>query len=114
MPKWRDSAHTAKLGTNLRRTIRRWRIREETSLNQQFRGKTIANRFRGLRRSERNEARLFLVAMVPLFVPALLGIPKWSDASALGRSIMGMAALWAVVVLGCGGIVLFRILRRYL
>ncbi|WP_325229824.1 hypothetical protein [Sphingobium sp.] len=95
----------------IRDVIGRWTKQEEAALRHQFHGKTINDRFRGLRKSERNEAKIFLLA----FAPAILTGPfigKWSDASFAGKAIMAMTGLWMVGVLVVGGYFLFRSILR--
>ncbi|WP_145923500.1 hypothetical protein [Sphingopyxis macrogoltabida] len=95
----------------IRKIIGRWTKREESALSHQFHGKSADDRFRGLRRSERNEAKLFILA----FAPAILTTPfigKWSDASFLGKSIMVASGLWMIGVLLVGGYLLFRSIYR--
>ena len=69
------------------------------------------DRFRGLRRSERNEAKLFLLALGPAILTGPF-IGKWSDATMWGKSIMLITGLWMVGVFIVGGFFLFRALAR--
>lgn len=96
-----------------RQIIGRWTKQEEAALRRQFYGKTMNDRFRGLRKSERNEAKIFLLALTPAI---LIGpfIGKWSDASLLGKSILAIISLWMVGVLVVGGYFLFRSILRAL
>lgn len=95
--------------TQVRKIISRWASREERFLRRQFHGKTVGVRFDGLRRSERNEAKVFLLAMAPMI---LIGpfVGKWSDASLLGKTVLALLAIWFVTVLVAGGFLLFRAL----
>lgn len=95
----------------IRRIIARWANREEKFLRRQFHGKTPGARFDGLRRSERNEAKFFLLAMGPA---ALIGpfIGKWSDATLFGKIVLALLAGWFVAVVAVGGFLLFRALIR--
>lgn len=97
--------------TNVRKAVSRWASREERFLRRQFHGKTVSARFDGLGRSKRNEAKLFLLAAVPM---VLIGpfIGKWSDASLLGKTILVLLAIWFGVVLVAGSVLLFRALTR--
>lgn len=100
-----------RLFTQVRKIASRWAAREERLLRRQFHGKTVGVRFDGLRRSARNEAKYFLIALAPM---ALIGpfIGKWSDASPFGKTILALLAAWFVVVLVAGGFLLFRALVR--
>lgn len=101
------------LPMKFRDIIRRWTKQEEAALRRQFHGKTMNDRFRGLRKSERNEAKVFLLA----FTPAILTGPfigKWSDASLPGKSILVIIGLWMVSVLVVGGYFLLRSILRAL
>jgi hypothetical protein len=91
--------------------IHRWTRREEVALRHQFYGKTMVERFRALRRSERNEAKLFLLAFAPA---ALIGpfIGKWSDASLLGKMILAATGIWTIGVIIGGGFFLCRAIYR--
>lgn len=97
--------------TQVRKLVSRWASREERFLRRQFHGRTVGVRFDGLRRSERNEAKYFLLAMAPM---VLIGsfIGKWSDASLFGKTVLGLLAVWFVAVLVAGGFLLFRALIR--
>jgi hypothetical protein len=93
------------------RAIQRWAVREEKALTRQFHGKTASDRFDGLGRSARNEAKFFLLIIGPA---ALAGpfIGKWSDATPLGKAVWLLLILWSVAVLVGGGFLLFRALLR--
>lgn len=95
----------------IRSIIARWANREEKFLRRQFYGKTMSARFDGLRRSERNEAKFFLLAMAPA---ALIGpfIGKWSDATLIGKIVLALLAGWSVAVVAVGGFLLVRALMR--
>jgi hypothetical protein len=95
----------------VRRLASRWINREEKFLRRQFHGKSVGVRFDGLRRSERNEAKVFLLAGAPLL---LIGpfIGKWSDASLSGRIALALLGVWSVAVLVVGGFLFFRALIR--
>ena len=94
-----------------RSIIQRWAKREEIALRHLFHGKTMNDRFRGLHRSERNEAKFFLLALIPAMLTGPF-IGKWSDASVLGKSIMVVTGLWMIGVFIVGGFLLFRALFR--
>jgi len=69
------------------------------------------DRFDGLRRSKRNEAKLFLVALGPALLTGPL-IGKWSDASLLGKSILLLAGLWMIGAFIIGGFLLVQAISR--
>lgn len=89
----------------------RWATREERFLRRLLYGKTVGVRFDGLRRSKRNEAKYFLLAVAPM---ALIGpfVGKWSDASAFGKATLALLAAWLVMVLVIGGFLLLRSVAR--
>jgi hypothetical protein len=95
----------------IRSIVRRWARREEVAIRQLFHGDAASDRFRGLRRSERNEAKLFLLAMAPVILTGPF-IGKWSDASFLGKSIMVATGLWMIGIIVGGGFLLFRAISR--
>ena len=97
--------------TNVREAISRWASREQRFLGRQFHSKTLGVRFDGLRRSKRNEAKLFLLAMAPMvFIGPFIG--RWSDASRIGKTILTLLAIWFGAVLVVGSLLLFRALAR--
>jgi hypothetical protein len=71
----------------------------------------MRDRFRGLRRSERNEAKLLVLAAMPAI---LIGpfIGKWSDTSIVGKAILAATALWMLSIILVGGYFLFRAIVR--
>ena len=99
------------MSVDIRKKVRKWAAKEETFLRHQFHGKTSRDRFRGLSRSKRNEAKLFLLAMTPVF---LIGpfIGKWSDASIAGKAILAATALWMLGILLVGIYFLLRAIVR--
>ena len=84
---------------------------EEKALKRQLQGKSKRHRFEGLRRSERNEAKLFLLAGVPVLAVALF-TPNWADANAWEKLFMVAALAWATTVLLIGCFYIFRSLTR--
>jgi hypothetical protein len=84
-----------------RAIIDRWTTREHSSLGQLSHGKTLGERFRGLRRSERNEAKLLLLAMFPSLV-TMPFLEKWSDETIVGRSVIIVTGLWMLGMLAVG------------
>ena len=95
----------------MRGFIQRWLSTEVSALRQQFYGKSVNARFSGLWRSERNEAKLFLVAAAPI-VPVLMIVPKWSAASTLEQAAMVLTGIWFVVVLLIGFFLIIRSIVR--
>jgi hypothetical protein len=80
---------------------RRWILRNEKSIQQLAYGKTMTERFHGLRRGLTNEARLLLVAMVPILV-WLPFSTKSSDASQAEKILVLILGIWFVVVVSFG------------
>jgi hypothetical protein len=91
--------------------VRHWAKREEAALRAQFHGKAPARRLLGLQRSERNKARLFLLALLPLGIVGPV-VGKWSEASSLGKAIMALGLVWAVSVIGLGSFLFLRAIVR--
>ncbi len=108
-PLWRSSIGRSFM--KIRSIIARWANREDKFLTRQFHGKTMSERFGGLRRSRRNEAKLFLLAMAPTFIIGPF-IGKWSDATLPGKITLVLLAGWFVVVTAVGGFIIFRALLR--
>lgn len=91
--------------------INRWVKSEDAANRKQFRGKTINTRFQGLRQSERNQAKLMLVAAVLVLAVAPF-VSKWSEASLIERGVMLVTGTWAVVVMGGGTFLAIRSICR--
>lgn len=96
-----------------RAIIRRWTTRETGALRQLFKGETSRDRFRGLRRSKRNESKLLLLAMLPVLLTAPF-LQKWSDETFLGKSVMIVCGIWMVGVLTIVAMILLRAALRSL
>jgi len=95
----------------VRKIINRWSGREQTALKQLVTGASANQRFRGLRRSERNEAKLSLFAMLPVLLVAPF-VSKWSDASLIERAFIMLTGAWMLAVLVAGGFFICRSLIR--
>lgn len=91
--------------------INRWIKSEDAANRKQFRGNTTNARLQGLRQSERNQAKLMLVGMVPVLATAPF-VSKWSDASLIERVVMLVTGTWAVVVMGGGTFLAIRSIYR--
>jgi len=91
----------------VRKVVSRWARREESYLRHQFNGKTVRDRLHGLRRSERNKAKYFFLALAPA---ALIGpfVGKWSDASVFGKAVLALTGAWTVFVLLAGSYLAIR------
>ena len=96
---------------SIRNIIGRWLKREDAALRNLFHGKTVNDRFRGLRRSKRNEAKVFLLGMAPALLTGPF-IGKWSDASLAGKTILAATGLWMIGVFVVGGYLVFRSIYR--
>ena len=88
--------------------VKRWIVRDETSTRQLAYGRTTDERFRGLRRAKRNEARLLLLALAPTLVYAPFAT-KWSEASGIERGLIVLLAAWFV---GFASFGVFHMLRN--
>jgi hypothetical protein len=82
----------------MRALIKSWFVEEQKASRQQFDGKTTSTRFEGLNRSRRNQAKLLLLAALPVLAVGSL-VPKWSDASVFERALMALSGSWAFVVM---------------
>lgn len=90
-----------------RAIISRWTAGEEGALRQLSNGGTSRERFRGLRRSDRNEAKMLLLAMLPVFLTAPF-LQKWSEETIFGRLVMIACGLWMVGVMVAGITIVLR------
>ena len=91
--------------------IAKWMRSEDAANARQFRGKTSFTRLRGYRTSERNQAKVMLVALVPALAIGPL-LPKWSNASTTEKLVLSGVALWAAVVLIFGTVLAIRSIAR--
>jgi hypothetical protein len=96
---------------SIRKIIARWTKREDIALRHLFHGKTTSDRFRGFRRSKRNEAKVFLLGMAPALMTGPF-IGKWSGASFLGKTILAATGLWMCGVFAVGGYLFFKSIYR--
>lgn len=87
--------------------IDRWVRREHGALKGLITGRSVNERFRGLNRSKRNEAKLFLLGLLPIILSVPF-LPKWSDASSLVRVWMLLSGAWFVVIVAVGSFFIFR------
>lgn len=94
-----------------RQFLSRWIRREEEALRRLFHGKSADVRLEGMRRSERNEAKIFLLAMTPVVVVGPF-VGKWSSASTFGKIMLALLAAWLLAVLLLGGFLMFRSIVR--
>lgn len=91
----------------------RWSRRQENALWQMTERETAGKRIAGFSKSERVDAKFFLLAIVP-FVPVMI-----SDELGLSRGLLWhvwfwLSSFWAVVIIGIGFASYWRALRRSL
>lgn len=101
----------------LKRTVRkfigRWSRQQKTALWQMTERKTARHRIAGFTKSERIDAKFFLLAFVP-FVPLIvsdeIGLPR----GAIWQGWFWLSVAWAVSIIGIGFATYWRALRRSL
>ena len=84
---------------------------EQRALTDLAYGKTAAKRFDGLRRSNRNEAKMLLIAMVPA-VPLALSDMLGFERGALWKMWAVVTGSWFVVVVGALLLVMLKSFLR--
>ena len=95
----------------LKKLLSRWSRQQENALWQMTERETAGKRIAGFSKSERVDAKFFLLAIVP-FVPVMI-----SDGLGFSRSLLWyvwfwLSALWGIVIIGIGFISYWRALRR--
>ena len=91
----------------------RWSVQQETALWQQTSRKTARHRIAGFAKSERLDAKFFLIAVAP-FVPVMVSDELGWSRSVLWHLWFWLSVVWALAILGIGFAPYWRALRRSL
>jgi len=103
----------AGLKQTVRKLIGRWFRQQETALWQMTERKTAAHRFAGFVKSERIDAKFFVLALVPFLPLAVSDEVGWSR-GAIWYAWFWLSASWAAVIFGICFTSYWRAFRRSL
>ena len=101
----------AGLKQTVRKLIGRWSRQQETALWQMTERKTAAHRFAGFVKSERIDAKFFVLALVPFLPLAVSDEVGWSR-GAIWYAWFWLSASWAAVIFGICFTSYWRAFRR--
>ena len=97
----------------LKGLLGRWSRQQETALWQMTARETVGKRIAGYSKSERVDAKFFLLALAPV-VPLMISDELGLSRGWLWHGWCWLSVLWAVVILGIGFVSYWRALRRSL
>ena len=101
------------LKQTVRKLIGRWSRQQETALWQMTERKTARHRVAGFAKSERIDAKLFLLALVP-FLPLIVSDEVGWTRGVIWHGWFWLSASWAAVIVGIGFASYWRAFRRSL
>ena len=97
----------------MRKLIGRWSRQQETALLQMTERKTARHRVAGFAKSERIDAKFFLLALVP-FLPLIISDEVGWLRGMIWHGWFWLSVSWAVVLLGICLVSYWRAFRRSL
>lgn len=97
----------------LKKLLSRWSRQQETALSQLTEGRTASRRIGSYAKSERIEAKFFLLALAP-FGPVMASDQMGWTRSDLWHAWFWLSVVWAVAIVGVGFATLLRAFRRSL
>ena len=89
----------------------RWSVQQETALGQMTGGKTAWHRIAGFAKSERLDAKFFLLAVAP-FVPVMVSDELGWSRGVLWHVWSCLSVIWALAVFGVGFASYWRTFRK--
>ena len=89
----------------------RWSHQQQTALWQMTKRKTAGQRIAGFSKSERVDAKFFLLAFAP-FVPVMISDEFGWSRNLLWHVWFWLSAVWAIYIFGIGIAAYWRALRR--
>lgn len=95
----------------LAKLLFRWSSQQESALHQMSQSKNRGQRLAGFRKSERVDAKLFLLAIVPFLPLAVSDQIEWERAT-LWQVWFWISVAWAVAIVGFGFVSYWRAMRR--
>jgi len=96
-----------------RKLLNRWGSQQEIALRQMTERKTADKRIDGFFKSERVDAKVFLLALAP-FVPVLISDEIGWSRGVLWYAWFWLSVVWAILVIGVGFAAYWRAFRRSL
>ena len=103
----------AGLGSVLRKLLDRWSRQQEVALWQMTERKPAPKRIAGFSKSERIDAKFFLLAAAP-FVPVMASDQLGWSRGVLWHAWFWFSGVWAVAVVAVGFVSYWRAFRRSL
>ena len=97
----------------VRKLLDRWSVQQETALGQMTRRKTARHRIAGFAKSERLDAKFFLLALAP-FVPVMVSDKLGWSRGVLWHMWWWLSVIWALAIIGIGFASYWRAFRRSL
>lgn len=97
----------------VRKLLDRWSIQQETAPGQMTGRKTARHRIAGFVKSERLDAKFFLLALAP-FVPVMVSDQLGWSRGVLWHMWWWLSVIWALAVVGTGVASYWRAFRRSL
>lgn len=101
----------ARLFTFVGKLLDRWSRQQETALWQMTGRKTGGQRIAGFSKSERVDAKLFLLALVP-FIPVIISDQLGWSRGALWHAWFWVSVVWAISIIGLGFAAYWRAFRK--
>lgn len=98
---------------DLRKLLIRWSNQQESALSQMTQRSTAAQRLGAFSKSERIDAKLFLLALAP-FLPVMFSDQLGWSRGLLWHVWFWLSAIWAVAIVVTGLVAYFRAIRRSL
>jgi hypothetical protein len=93
------------------RTLNRWSSQQESALSKMARGKTADRRVAGYSKSERVDAKFFLLAVAP-FLPVIISDQIGWSRGTVWYAWFWLSVVWAILIFGVGLVAYWRSLRR--
>lgn len=97
----------------VRKLLDRWSVQQETALGQMTGRKTARHRIAGFAKSERLDAKFFLLAVAP-FVPVIVSDELGWSRGVLWHLWCWLSVIWALAIIGVGFASYWRAFRRSL
>ncbi len=101
----------SRLNQAIDKLLSSWSRQQESALRQMTNRKTPGQRVAGFSKSERVDAKFFLLALVP-FVPVVISDQLGWTRGFLWHACFWFGVVWAVAVVGIGFAPYWRALRR--
>ena len=97
----------------VRKLLARWSVQQETALGRMTGRKTARHRIAGFAKSERLDAKFFLLALAP-FVPVVVSDQLGWSRGDLWHMWWWLSVIWALAIIGIAFASYWRAFRRSL